>query len=372
MALKIGIVGTRGIPAKYGGFETFAQELSSLLVENGYQVTVYCEKSNIESLSNNFNGVSLFYLPITKTKNPLVYYLISLWHALKREEVALVAGTGGSPFYFLNILFRKIIITNTDGLESRRAKWSFIKRIFIKLTELLAVKYSTHLIADSGEITKYMVATYGRIVQSRLSTIEYGARINDASDKKVLRKYDLEENDYYLVVSRLEPENNIETIINGYKLTNSQKSLIIVGNINNNRYNESILLKQGKKIRFLGGIYDSNELSVIRHAAFAYIHGHSVGGTNPSLLEALGSSNISICHDNVFNREVTNNEQFYFTKPTDIRNIIEELEGMTENALGEFKRLAKIRVEKYYTWENISSKYSSLFLKLCNNSKMPD
>jgi len=361
--MKIGIVGTRGIPAKYGGFETFAQELSPLLANKGHEVTVYCDKSELVCPLKSFKNVSLYYLPTTKTKNPLLYYFLSLRAALKREDIVLVAGTGGALFYFLNIFFRKKIITNTDGVESKRAKWSRFKKAFIKFTELLAVKYSSHLVADSKEITKYLIESYANL-GNKLSTIEYGAYINNAFDKNILDNHGLRDNGYYLVVSRIEPENNIKMIVEGYKISDSTKPLIIVGNIASNDYAISMLNEQNKKIRFIGGIYNAKELSVIRHSAFAYIHGHSVGGTNPSLLEALGSSNISICHDNPFNREVTNNTQLYFSKPTDLKANIEYLEKLDEDSIKKMKQEAKERIEKYYTWKNIADKYSVLFLKV--------
>lgn len=359
--MKIGVIGTRGIPAKYGGFETFAQELSSLLVKRGYDVTVYCDKSELFSPLKSFKDISLFYISITKTQDPLIYYLLSLWHALKREDIILVAGTGGSLFYFLNIFFGKKIITNTDGIESRRTKWSWFKRIFIKITEYFAVKYSTHLIADSKEITKYLLETYTNLDKSKISTIEYGAYINEAFNQNILDKYNLTKDNYYLVVSRLEPENNIKMIIDGYKMSQSSKSLIIVGNFISNDYKTAISINESEKIRFLGGIYDPEELAVIRYSAFAYIHGHSVGGTNPSLLEALGSSNICICHDNPFNREVTDSTQLYFSQPIDLKNRIEYLEQLSGDAISMLQIKAKERIENYYTWDNIADKYSMLF-----------
>lgn len=362
--MRIGIIGTRGIPAKYGGFETFAEEVSPLLVKSDCEITVYCDKQELKSAIPNFKGVKLFYLRTTKSQSPLKYYFTSLLHALKKEDIILVTGTAGSLFYFLNIFYRKKIITNTDGVESRRAKWSPIKRLIIKFSEYLSVQYSTHLIADSKAITNYLLEQYPKLDLSRISTIEYGAYINNLYDQNILDKYKLIKDNYYLVVSRLEPENNIKMIIDGFKLTNSKKTLIIVGNVIRNDYSKSLVSTQSEYIRFLGGIYNSSELAALRFSAYAYIHGHSVGGTNPSLLEALGSSNISICHDNPYNREVTNNQQLYFSQPIDFKNRIEELEQLSLESLLKLKREAKDRIEKYYTWENIANKYSTLFSKL--------
>ena len=177
-------------------------------------------------------------------------------------------------------------------------------------------------------------------------------------------KYGLKKGDYYLVVSRLEPENNIKMIIDGYKLSHSSKPLIIVGDFVSADYAALIQKEKNEKIRLLGGIYNPEELAVIRYSAFAYIHGHSVGGTNPSLLEALGSGNIAICHDNPFNREVTDNKQLYFSQPSDLKKRLEDLEQFNEADILKLQSDATARIANYYTWGNIANKYTALLLNL--------
>lgn len=358
--MKIGIVGTRGIPAKYGGFETFAEEVSPLLANSALTVTVYCDKPELNNISSEFGNVRLRYLSTSKTKHPLIYYFLSIYYGLKENDIIIVAGTGGSFFYLLNFFFRKIIITNTDGIESRRAKWSFIKRRLIKLSETIAVKFSNHLIADSKGISQYLQETYPKLPKNKISTIEYGAPINNILISEYLKKHHLETNNYFLVVSRLEPENNLHMIVDGYKLSKNSKPLIIVGNHLNNTYVNSLLTRKSEKIRFIGGIYNKEELNTLRNGAFAYIHGHSVGGTNPSLLEALGNSNICICHDNIFNREVTDNKQLYFSNASELKNKILELENSSSDNTLYLKKEAINRIIDYYNWENISTKYFNL------------
>lgn len=362
--MKIGIVGTRGIPAKYGGFETFAQEVSPLLVKKGFQITVYCDKSMQENPDKEFNGVKLRYQHTTKTTHSLLFYFDGILMALKENDIILVTGTGGSFFYFLNLFFRKKIITNTDGVESRRAKWSKLKKALIKLSEKLAIKYSDFLIADSKGIEKYLLDHYPRLKQNKLTVIEYGAYINTEVNQNYINSLRLKNDDFYLVVSRLEPENNLHIILDGYDQSHTQKLLIIVGNILENEYVSNLLKFKSSKIRFIGGVYNQKELTSLRNASFAYIHGHSVGGTNPSLLEALGSSNICICHDNIFNNEVTDNKQLYFKNAFELKNRIKELEEFNEESLLKLKKDAKFRIENYYTWQNIADKYSKLFTKL--------
>ena len=360
---SIGIIGTHGIPAKYGGFETFAQEVSPLFANAGFFVTVYCDRPESNNSLSYFGNVKLRHLTTSKSKKPLLYYYLSIYYGLKENDIVIVAGTGGSFFYFLNFFFRKILITNTDGVESRRAKWSFIKKRLIKLSEKLAVIFSNHLVADSNGISQYLLETYPKIHQNKLSTIEYGAHINTSLIPEVLKKHQLEKDNYFLVVSRLEPENNLQMIVEGYKLTNETKPLIIVGNLINNSYVNSLLEYQSERIRFIGGIYNKEELSSLRTGAFAYIHGHSVGGTNPSLLEALGSSNICICHDNIFNREVTDNKQLYFSDANELKSSIEELKNYENNQIITLKNNARLRITSYYNWENIATKYLALLKK---------
>lgn len=364
--MKIGIVGTRGIPANYGGFETFAQEVSPVLVEKGFDVCVYCDRSSDPNRINSYKGVKLKYLSVTKTSNPLYFYFLGVYNALKEMDVLLVTGTGGSIFYFLNIFFRKKIITNTDGVESRRAKWSFLKRLFIKLTEVLAIKWSNGLVADSKGITKYLVDTYNLKDSQKLRTIEYGGYIVNEYSELVLKKYNVIHKNYFLLVARLEPENNIHTIVEGFIKSKTDKHLVVVGNLTDNEYVTNLLINQSDNIHFVGGVYDSYELKALRCSAFAYMHGHSVGGTNPSLLEALGCGNLCICHDNIYNREVTENNMIYFDSPDSCANCINDSDCFSEDFCKQYANIAIGRIKDYYNWENIAEKYSAFFNSLLN------
>lgn len=362
--MKIAIVGTRGIPAKYGGFETFAQEVSPLLVNLGHIVTVYCDRLDSKNGLEKFGNVKLRYLTTTKSDMPLFYYFLSIYYGLKENDVILVAGTGGSFFYFLNIFFRKVLITNTDGVESRRAKWSKFKRLIIKVSEFLAVKFSTHLIADSQGIKRYILNTYPNLQSDKISVIEYGSDVNNLEDSEYISTLGLKENNYFLVVSRLEPENNVQMIVEGYNLYAGAKPLVIVGNKLDTKYCQELEKIANDNVLFLGGIYHQQKLKILRFASFAYIHGHSVGGTNPSLLEALGSSNTCICHDNEFNREVTNNEMIYFSTAKECTSCLDQLEKASEKEYFSFKKNALKRVTDYYNWNRIAIEYNNMINKV--------
>lgn len=355
--MNVAIVGTRGIPGNYGGFETFAEEISIRLNCNANRISVYCD--NDSSKLKSFNGVNLEYSRYNKTNNPILFYLDSIFKASKKNDVMIVAGVGGSIFYFIPKFYGCKICTNIDGIESKRDKWSFFKKLYLKIAERFAILFSDIIIADSNGIKEYLLKKYGNI-DKRIRVIEYGAYLNDESDNNLIHKYDLRFNDYYLVVSRLEPENNIKMIIRGYLNAPTDRPLIIVGNINNNDYVKNILSFASEKVRFLGGIYDKNELNSIRHGCFAYFHGHSVGGTNPSLLEALGAKNISICHDNVFNREVTNSLMFYFNNSSDVTKSIINCESLDQASREQLKEAAALKIKCYYNWESMAKKYFTL------------
>lgn len=358
--MKISIIGTRGIPARYGGFETFAAELAPLLAENNIEVAVQCDADSYEK--EYYKGVRLFFSSVTKSDKTLKYYFEGFSYAMRNSDIILAASTAASVFYFLNIFHRKVIITNPDGLEHRRRKWSFAKKAYLRLSEMLAVWLSDYIIADSESIKNYFISTY-RNIDSKILVIEYGAYQNRYTDDSILEKHALGSNGYYLVVCRLEPENNLDMIIDGFKDAMTICPLVVVGNVLDNDYVKRLVsLYSSERIRFIGGIYDRNELNALRFSCKAYIHGHSVGGTNPSLLEAMGSRNIIVAHDNEFNREVTAGSQLYFSSAEQCTHRINEIELMTEQEHERYKELSYNRILTKYNWNNILNKYID-FLK---------
>jgi glycosyltransferase involved in cell wall biosynthesis len=359
--MKISIIGTRGIPAKYGGFETFAEEITPRLVQNGFDIAVQCDQS--EKHYADWFGAKLYYSSYTKSTNPLKYYFDGIRWGLKNSDIVLIAGTGGSIFYFLNIFHRKIIITNTDGIESGRVKWSLLKRWYVKISEIFAVWFSDSLIADSIAVSQYLINKY-RFAERKIDVVEYGAYLNELSDPVVLNKYNVRHEDYYLIICRIEPENNLMMILEGFSKAKTYCTLLIVGPLKNSRFCENLVKTfKSDRIRFLGGIYDKHEISSLRSSCKAYIHGHSVGGTNPSLLEAMGSGNLIICHDNVFNREVTSDSQLYFKSPSDLTESINLVEILPREKKKIFQDKGRERIISYYNWDNILTKYSGIFKK---------
>ncbi len=364
---KIAIIGTHGIPPRYGGFETFADELSNFLVCRNFEVFVQCENINLEE--TEYHNVKLVYSSVRKSQRPFRYYFEgSIW-ALKNADIILYTGTIGSIFYFLKFFYPgKILITNTDGLEHRRSKWPRYIRIFLKISEAMAVHFSDYVIADSEAIGKYLLKSY-RFPIKKLKVIEYGAHLNNEINFAVLTKFSLIHQQYYLVVCRLEPENNLHIILEGYEKSGSRYPLLIVGNILENKYNKDLVKRYSSgNIRFIGGIYDKAELKALRYSCRGYVHGHSVGGTNPSLLEGMASSNLVICHNNQFNREVTESAQFYFDSVSDVMELICMVDNLSDEEIKFYGELSRKRIETYYNWEMIGNKYISLMNEIGVNT----
>ena len=360
--MKISIIGTRGIPSSYGGFETFAEEISVLLTREGYEVAVQCDKDSFDE--ERHRGVSLFYSSCTKSSDPLRYYFEGIRWALANSDIVIVTGSVGSIFYFMNLFRKKVLITNTDGIEYKRSKWSFIHRMYLRFSELLAIYLSDIVIADSMEIKNYLLKRYP-FSDKRIRVIEYGAWVNDTVNVKILERYNLKSRKYYLVVCRLVPENNLSMIIDGYNVSGSSLPLIIIGQLGSESYVNKLVDKYNcEMVRFLDAIHDKEILGSIRFGCKAYIHGHSVGGTNPSLLEAMASGNAIICHDNRFNREVTDNKQLYFSDSYECSNLIKRIENMEDAEYQNRRKDSVSMITSYYNWENILEKYINLFNSL--------
>jgi hypothetical protein len=359
MVRTISFVGSRGIPATYGGFETFVEEISYKLAnKNDLRIIIVCDYSN--STINLPDNIVCIRSRYDKSVNPISFYFNSVYLGLKHSDIIFVLGSFGSLFYFLNLYYGRIIVTNTDGLEHRREKWSFIGRIFLKLLERLSVLQSNYVICDSIEISNYMRAEYNSSYHKKYRVIEYGATDNSSRvSQSVLSEYKLSPFEYYIIVARIEPENHILEKIEGYLKSGSSKKLLLVGNVPQNNYGREVsaLIKNSTDIISPGGIYNRDKLFSLRYYAFVYLHGHSVGGTNPSLLEALSASNICICHDNVFNREVTDDSMYYFANTSEISKNINLVESLEISELIKYRDNAKSIINKRYTWDKIESKY---------------
>lgn len=357
---RLAILGTRGIPARYGGFETFAEELSVRLVEKGLDVTVYCESTEAARPTVH-RGVRLVHIaaipfgPLTT----VLFDLRSLWHARRGFDLVYMLGYGAAAFCFIPRLWGSRVWLNVDGVEWARGKWGTVARLYFKLMEALSLHTPDRVIADANAIRDHLLARHRDA--KPISVIAYGAPIVDASPHaSLLSEWDLAPNEYYLIVCRLEPENHVKEILEGFRASHSRRGLVVVGNhLSGTRYVESLGAVRDPRIRFVGAVFDRARLDTLRYHAFAYFHGHSVGGTNPSLLEALGCSSAVVAHDNSFNREVARDAAIYFRSAREVAARIAELEeGDAPRLL--MKARARAIVEEDYTWVRIAERYLNL------------
>lgn len=361
--MKLAILGTRGIPARYGGFETFAEELALRLVAKGITVTVYCEMEDSKQMADEYLGIKLVHIPATKC-GPLTTVLFDLrclWHSRSSYDVVYMLGYGAAPFCLIPKLWGTRVWLNVDGIEWARDKWSGVAKLYFKFMEWLSTWVPDRIIADAEAIRTHLESRHH--LWSSCSVIPYGAPIVVAPPNVLLlNNWTLTPGGYYLVVARIEPENHVREVIEGYSASAATIPLVVVGNhLIETDYARKILQTQtGAQVKFVGAIYDKDKLKALRYYALAYCHGHSVGGTNPSLLEALGCGNLVIAHDNTFNREVAGDVGFYFTSSHDISTLLKAVDSLSEIEKTRLADKARAIIQKKYDWNTIAESYLKL------------
>jgi glycosyltransferase involved in cell wall biosynthesis len=356
--MKIAILGTRGVPNHYGGFEQFAQYLSKGLTDKGHQVWVY-NPHNHPFQSNTWEGVRIIhkYDPEDQigTAGQFIYDFNCILDSHSRSfDVILQLGYTSSSVWHWMMPRKPVIMTNMDGLEWKRTKYSRRIQSFLKFAESLSVSSSDHLIADSLGIQSYIREKY-----DRFSTyIPYGATVFDNPDVKLLDQYKLQPFKYTMLIARLEPENNIETILTGICKSETSLPCLVIGN-HNTTYGKYLKAKFNQEnIRFMGSVYDIFTLNNLRHYCYLYFHGHTVGGTNPSLLEAMASEALICAHNNEFNSHILGQDAFYFQGDTSLAELLnqslasEERETKTKNNVN--------KIKNQYTWDSIVTQYEVL------------
>lgn len=361
--MKIGILGTRGVPNFYGGFEQFAAYLSKYLADEGHEVFVY-NSSLHPYKGNNWEGVNLIHCYDCEDKigtaGQFIYDLNCIIDSRKRNyDILLQLGYTSSSIWSFLLPSAPTIITNMDGLEWKRTKFSPKVQKFLLKAEKWAVNSSQVLVADSLGIKSYLKKKYN--VDSEY--IAYGADVFENPNVKVLNEFQIERSNYYMLIARMEPENNIEMILDGFHKSNSDLPFLVIGKTENEFSNYLIAkYKSNSQIRFLGGIYDIDKLNNLRYFSKLYFHGHSVGGTNPSLLEAMASRSCIVAHDNVFNRTILEENAFYFTNENDVKKHIES--KIPEDEVLKLKNRAQKKIEEQFSWDKIVRTYEDLFTNL--------
>lgn len=366
--MRIAILGTRGIPNNYGGFEQFAQYISEGLVKRGHDLTVYAPVSHPYTLGE-FNGVKIIriYSP-ERSLGPMANFLydhLCLQDALKRNfDIIYEAGYATVAFSYLILkakLARSILVTNMDGIEWKRSKWNFATRKFILFLEGISLKHSHYLISDNIEIKRFYAEKYHKETEF----IAYGAEVIENISPLPLQNYKVTEREFYLLIARLEPENNIELILDGFILSGSALPFIVVGNAAT-KYGKHLQAKySGKNIQFIGGVYNKEDLDALRVYCKIYFHGHSVGGTNPSLLEAMAVGALIAAHGNGFNRTVLAESGLYFETAQEIAALISNSGLKAGTYFDSLRHQGMEIIRSEYNWELIIDRYEQYFEAIC-------
>lgn len=362
MSVRIAILGTRGIPNHYGGFEQLAEYLAPGLVEAGHDVTVY-NSHNHPYQEKSWKGAHIrhCYDPeyMLGSAGQFIYDLNCLIDARRQQyDVILQLGYTSSSIWGRLFPRKSKIIYNLDGLEWQRTKYSPTIRKFLLYAEKLAVRYSDYYIADSPVIQTYFRDKYG----IETEYIAYGAELFGQADVEVLDAYGIRPGEYFLLIARMEPENNIEMILDGYAQSHTLRPILVVGDTVNT-FSKHLRSKFAGdvRIRFTGGIYDQWKVHCLKAFCRLYFHGHSTGGTNPSLLEAMASEALIAAHDNPFNRQVLEGDALYFSSPVDITGLVDSL-VVPLNAAG-IKRRNRAKIAEHFSWPDIIAQYERFILQ---------
>ncbi|PFG20470.1 DUF1972 domain-containing protein [Serinibacter salmoneus] len=365
--LSIAMVGTRGAPAHYGGFETAVEEVGARLAARGHRVRVYCRTGNAERMSR-YRGMDLVTLPALRmrTLETLSHTALSAVHlALRRMDAAFVFNAANAPFLPVLRAARIPVATHVDGLEWKRAKWGKGGKAYYRAAETAAVRMSDALIADAEGISSYYDAEYG--VPTEL--ISYGAPILTDVPSTGLAPLGLRPGGFHLVVARFEPENHVDVIVEGYVRSGARLPLVVVGSA---PYADEYVARvrdiagDDPRVHLLGGVWDQGLLDQLYAHALTYLHGHSVGGTNPSLLRAIGAGTATISWDVQFNREVTREEGRYFGSAADIAPLLLDAEVRPDRALQRGERLRERA--RAYDWDRVADGYEDLARRLARGA----
>lgn len=365
--MKIAIAGTRGIPNNYGGFEQCAEYLSVLLAKKGHEIIVYNPHDHPYA-EDKFNGVQ-----IVKCFNPeksigtagnFIYDYLCMKHAVNvKADILLMLGYTTASIFFPVINFRTTkLITNMDGLEWKRDKWNSVVKKLALWFESLGARYSPHLVADNEHIQTYLQHTYGK----DSACIAYGCLPFENPDESVLSNYQVTKCNYGMVIARMEAENNIDMTLAGFSASNATAKLLVTGNLTTG-YGKSMFEKYSgdKRIVFTGGIYNQNHLNNLRFFSKYYFHGHTVGGTNPSLLEAMASGAFIFSHDNGFNKSVLGANACYYKDAGTLTQLLNDDVPAPAFRAGAVDGNMR-KVKEVYSWPLIASQYEQLFERVLN------
>jgi glycosyltransferase involved in cell wall biosynthesis len=366
--MRIAILGTRGIPASYGGFETFAEHLSTRLVARGHEVTVYCRAHYVSPRQLEFHGVRLQVLPTIRHKyfDTVIHAFLSAVHAApKRFDAALICNAANAPFAPILRLTGTPVAINVDGLEHKRKKWGWLGRRYYRLAEYLSTILPNEMVTDAQVIQDYYHVHH----KAPSTMIAYGSEVERRPDRATVRKWRVEPNRYVLYVSRLEPENNARLVIEAFKRVRTAYRLLIVGDA---PYAEQYIkdlkarAKGDKRIIFTGFVF-GQDYRALQQNAYCYVHATEVGGTHPALLEAMGYGNCVLTLATPENIEVVGDAGIPYSDEFDLAEKLQRVlrDGSLVHA---YRNRAQVRVKNHYDWNHVVDRYEELFARMSGSS----
>lgn len=358
----LSILGIRGIPAAHGGFETFAERLALYLLERGWQVTVYCQEQGKGAVyETEWQGVRRIHIPVSGDGafSTILFDWKSTRHAAKHASQILTLGYNTAMFGLLYRLARVRNVINMDGIEWRRDKWGPLERTWLYLNEWAGAHLGNRLVADHPQISVHLQKM---VRVEKITMIPYGADEVTDADSHLLTSYGLEPGGYAIVIARPEPENSILPIVRAFSARQRDCRLVVLGKYSEEiPYHREVQSAAGPEVDFVGAIYDDQIVKALRFHSCLYLHGHTVGGTNPSLVEAMGAGSPILAHDNQYNRWVAGEEQCYFSDEEDCERKLMALLG-DEEQLRRMSESVRKRHQQQFTWEQVLQQYEQLLL----------
>lgn len=363
MAKTLRILGTRGVPAAHGGFETFAEYLALYLLDKGWRVVVYCQEDGSgQVFEDTWRGVERVHIPVARSgpAGTIVFDWHATWHAAQHRDLCLTLGYNTAVFCSLLRLKGVPNLINMDGIEWSRAKWSGLAKTWFWLNDWAGCWLGNHLIADHPEIMKHLET---RVRSDKITIIPYGADEVLQAPIEPVHALGLEPGRYLTVIARPEPENSLLEIVAGFSAKPRGVKLAVLGRYDSvNAYHRAVQAAASDEVLFLGAIYDKQVVQALRFHSLAYVHGHQVGGTNPSLVEALGAGNAVLAHDNKFNRWVAADSATYFNGAASFGDLVERVLAHP-GVIEECQRASRAQFYLHFRWANVLSQYESILVR---------
>ena len=364
--LKIAIIGSRGYPYVYSGYETLIKELSERLVGRDCEVTVYCHRNLFKEKPALVNGIKLVYIPTIETKSlsQLIHSFLSMCHAVVSDvDVIFAVNAANGPYGLISKIFRKRTAINVDGLEWLRPKWKGLGAIYFKTAARLSTILFDQIINDSDEMRK----VYLNLFKKESVVIAYGATVRKSDNPSLIQQWLITPKEYYLVVGRMIPDNNADIIVKGFLASNSTKKMVVVGDVfYKDNYADALKALKDERLVFTGYVNDPHVLAALYHHCYVYVHGHEFGGTNPTMIKAMACGCAILALNTVFNKEMLNNDLYgiYFEKN---QEAVRQQINYADQYPKEIKKLRQnshLGITDKYNWDYITDQYLEVFRRL--------